>query len=143
MSLTYTESNERGASRSGRNDRRLAALARTSVGCVKQAGAAIARALGRFVQATSEARMHRAAIEIELYHRHFILSSKNDDDLPVVIAAQAQPAPSFLSARLRAFGSWTLATLKRIYPAALMLTGATLLLAAMIAMGIFIWVPIH
>jgi hypothetical protein len=34
-------------------------------------------------QAVSEARMHKAAIEAELYLNRYKHSSKNDDDLPI------------------------------------------------------------
>jgi hypothetical protein len=35
-------------------------------------------------EATTEARMHRAMIEAELYLKRYKHSSKNDDDLPVL-----------------------------------------------------------
>ena len=36
------------------------------------------------IDAIAEARMHKAAIEAELYRNRYRHSSKNDDDLPVV-----------------------------------------------------------
>ena len=38
----------------------------------------------RFSCALAEHRMHRAAIELELFRGRYKLSTKNDDDLPVV-----------------------------------------------------------
>jgi hypothetical protein len=36
------------------------------------------------IDAIAEARMHKAAIEAELYRSRYRHSSKNDDDLPIV-----------------------------------------------------------
>jgi len=38
----------------------------------------------RTMRAVSEAQLHRAKIEVELYHNRYKHTSKNDDDLPVV-----------------------------------------------------------
>ena len=44
-----------------------------------------ARLFVRTMQAViAEARMHKAAIEVELYRNRYKHSSKNDDDLPIV-----------------------------------------------------------
>ena len=43
-----------------------------------------ARLFSHAAQAVSEARMHKAAIEVELYRNRYKHSSKNDDDLPIV-----------------------------------------------------------
>ena len=43
-----------------------------------------ARLLMHVVEVIAEARMHRAAIEAELYLNRYKHSSKNDDDLPIV-----------------------------------------------------------
>jgi len=40
--------------------------------------------LGHMIDAVAEARMHKAAIEAELYRNRYRHSSKNDDDLPIV-----------------------------------------------------------
>jgi hypothetical protein len=42
------------------------------------------RLLTHAVEVTAEARMHKAAIEAELYRARYKHSSKNDDDLPIV-----------------------------------------------------------
>lgn len=42
------------------------------------------RLLVHVVEVTAEARMHKAAIEAELYSNRYKHSSKNDDDLPIV-----------------------------------------------------------
>jgi hypothetical protein len=42
------------------------------------------RLLMHVVEVTAEARMHKAAIEAELYRNRYKHSSKNDDDLPIV-----------------------------------------------------------
>ncbi len=42
------------------------------------------RLLTHVVEVTAEARMHKAAIEAELYRARYKHSSKNDDDLPIV-----------------------------------------------------------
>ena len=42
------------------------------------------RLLTHFVDVTAEARMHKAAIETELYRNRYKHSSKNDDDLPII-----------------------------------------------------------
>ncbi len=40
--------------------------------------------LVHMIDAIAEARMHKAAIEAELYRNRYKHSSKNDDDLPIV-----------------------------------------------------------
>ena len=40
--------------------------------------------LVHMIDAIAEARMHKAAIEAELYRNRYRHSSKNDDDLPIV-----------------------------------------------------------
>ena len=42
-----------------------------------------ARLLVHIVEVIADARMHRAAIEAELYLNRYKHSSKNDDDLPI------------------------------------------------------------
>jgi len=42
------------------------------------------RLLVHIIDAIAEARMHKAAIEAELYLNRYRHSSKNDDDLPIV-----------------------------------------------------------
>ena len=42
------------------------------------------RLLMHIVEVIAEARMHKAAIEAELYLNRYKHSSKNDDDLPIV-----------------------------------------------------------
>ena len=42
------------------------------------------RLLTHIVETIAEARMHKAAIEAELYLNRYKHSSKNDDDLPIV-----------------------------------------------------------
>jgi hypothetical protein len=54
---------------------------------VSFARTAIARAatlLMYAAQAVAEARMQKAAIELELYRNRYKHSSKNDDDLPII-----------------------------------------------------------
>jgi hypothetical protein len=51
---------------------------------VKKAATKAGLAIARFMEALAEARMHRAAIEAELYRGRYKHSSKNDDDLPIV-----------------------------------------------------------
>ena len=40
--------------------------------------------LTRVAEVIAEARLHKAAIEAELYQKRYRHSSKNDDDLPIV-----------------------------------------------------------
>ena len=42
------------------------------------------KTLVHMIDAIAEARMHKAAIEAELYRNRYRHSSKNDDDLPIV-----------------------------------------------------------
>jgi hypothetical protein len=56
----------------------------TLAGPLQRAVRGAARLFGQATQAFAEARMHRAMIEAELYHGRYRLSSKNDDDLPIV-----------------------------------------------------------
>jgi hypothetical protein len=68
------------------------AAAKRAVTCLAQGLVALignAAAMGqvlfaRFLRARAEERLHRTAIERELLHNRFKISSKNDDDLPVV-----------------------------------------------------------
>ena len=56
----------------------------TFVGGSRSALAAFGRYLVRVFDAIGEARVHRAMIEVELYRGHYLHSSKNDDDLPII-----------------------------------------------------------
>lgn len=51
---------------------------------LKKAAAKGGLAIGRFMEMLAEARLHRAAIEAELYLGRYKHASKNDDDLPIV-----------------------------------------------------------
>jgi hypothetical protein len=48
------------------------------------AAATVKMLFGRLAQALAEQRMHRAAIESELFRGRYKLISKSDDDLPIV-----------------------------------------------------------
>ena len=68
----------------GRAERASVALAITAiVSPVRKAIMRGARLLIHAMQAIAEARVHRAAIEAELYRNRYKHSSKNDDDLPI------------------------------------------------------------
>jgi hypothetical protein len=58
--------------------------ARTFVGELRNALAAVRRHLTLVLDAMAEAGAHRRKIEAELYRHRYLHSSKNDDDLPVV-----------------------------------------------------------
>jgi hypothetical protein len=60
---------------------RLAQRLAASIGRLAAAGCMV---ITRFSTALAEQRMHRALIEAELHHNRYTLSSKNDDDLPIV-----------------------------------------------------------
>jgi hypothetical protein len=47
--------------------------------------AAIRKVLARLARARASARIHRAAIERELYHDQYRISTKSDDDLRIVL----------------------------------------------------------
>ena len=55
-----------------------------SISVVGKAVAIGRKLVGQFKRAHSEMRKHRAAIERELYQNRYRLSSKNDDDRPIV-----------------------------------------------------------
>ena len=55
-----------------------------SISIVSKAVAIGKKLLAQFSRARSEMRKHRAIIEHELYQNRYRLSSKNDDDLPIV-----------------------------------------------------------
>jgi len=68
----------------GRAERVSVALAITAfVGAARKAIMQGARLFSHAAQAISEARMHKAAVEAELYLNRYKHSSKNDDDLPI------------------------------------------------------------
>jgi hypothetical protein len=46
--------------------------------------ARVASLLSRLQRSVAQARADRARVEAELFHGHYHLSSKNDDDLPLV-----------------------------------------------------------
>ncbi len=56
----------------------------SSVSAIVTSCESIAQDFSRTLQAVAEARMHKAAIEVELYRNRYKHSSKNDDDLPIV-----------------------------------------------------------
>ena len=69
----------------GRAERPSVALAITTfVGAARKAIMKGVRLFVQAAQAIAEARMHKAAIEAELYRNRYKHSSKNDDDLPIV-----------------------------------------------------------
>ena len=69
----------------GRAERAWVALAITTVvGAARKATINGARLFSHAAQTVAEARMHKAAIEAELYRNRYKHSSKNDDDLPIV-----------------------------------------------------------
>jgi hypothetical protein len=69
----------------GRAERASVVLGITTfVGPVRKAIMQGARLYLHAAQAVSESRMHKAAIEAELYLNRYKHSSKNDDDLPIV-----------------------------------------------------------
>lgn len=51
---------------------------------LQKAIASVAKLFAHVMEAIAEARMHRAMTESELCHGRYRLSSKNDDDLPIV-----------------------------------------------------------
>ena len=61
----------------------IASLLPATVGFLRKAIMSGAKLLMHIVEVTAEARMHRAAIEAELYLNRYKHSSKNDDDLPI------------------------------------------------------------
>jgi hypothetical protein len=50
----------------------------------RKAVAASKGAVANIRRALADERRHRALIEQEIHHGHYRLSSKNDDDLPIV-----------------------------------------------------------
>jgi hypothetical protein len=61
----------------------------------------------------------------------------------VQITSQAPSLPSVPSSVGRHTAHWAVATAKRVYPAALILTICTAALAATIALRLTIWLPMH
>jgi hypothetical protein len=64
--------------------RALARFTQALVALIGKAAATGQVLYARFLRARAEERLHRTAIERELLHNRFKISSKNDDDLPVV-----------------------------------------------------------
>ena len=62
----------------------VARLTQTLVALIGNAAATVRVLFARFSRARAEERLHRTAIERELFHNQIKLSSKNDDDLPIV-----------------------------------------------------------
>jgi hypothetical protein len=119
-------------------------------GFVRKAAVKSARFLVHASEVFAEARMHKAMIEVELYRNRYTHASKNDDDLPIIglpitgSAPAEQPAPS-VSPRValtRAAGA-VVNLAKRAYPAIVVLSLLTTLLAATIAIRVAIWVPLY
>ena len=67
----------------GKNTAAASPLAATA-GFLRKTIRSVVRLLIHAVDAIAEARMHKAAIEAELYRNRYRHSSKNDDDLPIV-----------------------------------------------------------
>ena len=67
----------------GKNTATAAPLAATA-GFLRKTIRSGIRLLVQAIDAVAEARMHKAAIEAELYRNRYRHSSKNDDDLPIV-----------------------------------------------------------
>ena len=91
-------------------------------------------------QSIAEARMQRAAIEVQLYLNRYHHSSKNDDDLPVVEPDLEDhlfgKAPA--QQRLRACSS---ALVKRTYPIVVAFAIFAVILVLAIALRIAVWLP--
>jgi hypothetical protein len=62
----------------------IASLVPAIVSFLRKAIKSGTRLLMHIVEVIAEARMHKAAIEAELYLNRYKHSSKNDDDLPIV-----------------------------------------------------------
>ena len=62
----------------------IASLVPAVVSFLRKAIVGSAKFFVRTMQVVSEARMHKAQIEVELYRNRYKHSSKNDDDLPIV-----------------------------------------------------------
>ena len=67
----------------GKNTAAASSLAATA-GFLRKTIRSGTRLLVHAIDAIAEARMHKAAIEAELYRNRYRHSSKNDDDLPIV-----------------------------------------------------------
>jgi len=88
----------------------------------------------------AEARTQRAKIEVELYRNRYRHSSKNDDDLPVVRpSAVARPQRRPIA---RSMARPIRDAAKRAYPVILTLAISAVLLAAMMALRLAIWMPV-
>ena len=62
----------------------IASLVPATISFLRKAIGSGTRLLLHVVEVLAEARMHKAAIEAELYLNRYKHSSKNDDDLPIV-----------------------------------------------------------
>ena len=62
----------------------IASLVPATISFLRKAIGSGTRLLLHVVEVMAEARMHKAAIEAELYLNRYKHSSKNDDDLPIV-----------------------------------------------------------
>jgi hypothetical protein len=83
--ITSTSRNSNASETAGREGlipRQRAVLTAAGAG-VKKAAAKTGLAIAHVMEAFAQARLHRAAIEAELYLGRYKHSSKNDDDLPI------------------------------------------------------------
>jgi hypothetical protein len=69
----------------GRTDRAPVTVSMAAIiNPVRKAIVRLGRLFVLVAQVHAEARMQRAKLEVELYRNRYKLSSKNDDDLPIV-----------------------------------------------------------
>jgi hypothetical protein len=106
-----------------------------------KAGAAGTRIFDALARALLEQRMNRMAIEGDLYRKYYIHSSKNDDDLPVVVGAlpRTEPAPFPRDGS----AGWLPAALKRLYPVATVVAIFAALLLVTSALRLAIWLTLY
>jgi hypothetical protein len=85
MSVIAHRKNAKIPATAGQADRAaIASLVPAIAGFLREAIVGSARFFVHAMQVVSEARMHKAQIEVELYRNRYKHSSKNDDDLPIV-----------------------------------------------------------
>jgi hypothetical protein len=106
---------------------------------LRKTAAKVAHLWMQAAMARAEARMHQARIEAELYRNQYTHTSKNDDELPVDMRAEPDPAEK----TWRRFADAIVAMARRAYPAILVLSLLSTALAATIAIRLAIWLPAH
>jgi len=112
----------------------------TFVDRLRKAFAANGRLLASMHEAIAEARLHKVMIEADLYRNRYVHTSKNDDDLPVVLATSrsSDTLPAVRTVRANGQG---VESRKRAQTVLVTFALFAAVFVAIIALRVVVWLP--